>query len=610
MAPKIGDYIPQVSRQVGPAPELRAATGGFGLQFGQELEQAAGNVLSPLVEAERKRREQLTSLQLSDAESATHAAMLKGFTDLKTKTGDDARLAAPDILSTVQDAATDAGNQDMLPYARELYNARVKNMLSNFNNSVQDYVNDQGKVALRASTKTATTLGLSLIGNEYKNDKFVADTAANVETKLQALSKMEDGGASAGANINDWYSSVGQVVIRNFLKENTMDGIQKAEKKLIEYKPQLGIHAATLEGEISTAKQKVGGLGAALKAAQTFTIPNTSFIDQGKGEQDILKDKTLDPFSKVFALEHFRSLVKEGESTQKAYNEDAFSRIYTAYRNRGWSAIDSKDIAYLSKQPEHRGTELWQRFLDITRADAQHDASRPPTEEENRAYGQFLGDIAEHPEKYADMTMPSFQSTYHPTFNQSRRVEADAMVAKLKNPAQQTEGLTPDELRLVLQYGRQEGFFTEKDSTLWSPKDELRMEAVVRDVQGKRTTWMKNNPHKKPGAKEAQEWIHEWFDPLRVLGTGIFRNDRITKLDATMDPQPYRGKTIIPEKLLNQIDEALSQMKVSHDDINREWIFRQYLQGKTPTFEDYRTNPPRAPNFSATPAAPAPAGAP
>lgn len=607
MAPRIGDYLPQVSRQVGPAPELRAVPGGFGVQFGQELEQAAGNVLSPLVEAERKRREQLTSLQLSDAESATHAAMLKGFTDLKTKTGDDARLAAPDILSAVQDAANDAGNKDMLPHARELYNARVKNMLSNFNNSVQDYVNDQGKVALRASTKTATTLGLSLIGNDYQNDKFVADTAANVETKLQALSKMEDGGASAGANINDWYSSVGQVVIRNFLKENTMDGIQKAEKKLIEYKPQLGIHAATLEGEINTAKQKVGGLGAALKAAQTFTIPNTSFIDQGKGEQGILKDTTLDPFSKVFALEHFRSLVREGAETQKASNEDAFSRIYTAYRNGGWSAIDSKDISYLSKQPEHRGTELWQRFLDITRADALHAEAQPETEAERQAYGRFLADFAAHKEKYADMSMPDFQSGLHPLIYKGRRVEADAMVAGLKAPAQQTEGLTHDEMRLVLQYGRANGLFKETDPTLWSPTDELRMEAVTRGIQQQRAIWMQNHPKQKPGAEEAQKWVHDWFDPARVLGTGIFRNNQITKLDATMDPQPYRGKTIIPEKMLNQIDEALSQMRLSHDDVNREWIFRQYLQGKTPTYENFRTNPPSA---TAPSAAPAPAGAP
>lgn len=602
---KLQSYQEGTTEQAGPTPQfdpIHGSRSAFGTQFGEQIEQAAQTITAPIIKEQEQERERLTTIQLANAESALHSAFLAatdkpesqpgaGDGGLKTKTGELARKAAPDVMKIVGETHTANLTGLTLPHAKALYESRSRGMLASYQDSVNQYVTDQDKVALRASVKTATTVGLSMIASNYKSPDLVARTEAEVETKLKALSNSEDGGASAGAHVNDWYSSVGQMLIRQNLKENTMAGIETAKKLASQYQPFLGEHAAQIEGEIVVATQKVGGVTAAMDAATKNTYPNSSLIDEQKAQSAIMARQDLDPFAKTFARTHLQSLISEGQAAQKNANEGSFSRIYSAYRTRGWAGIPTQDISYLRDQPVHQGTELWQKFLDIVRSDAIHAESRPETEGERRAYGAFLADIAAHPEKFSDMSIENFQADYHGSFNPRRRVEADSLVSGLKRPVGQTEGLSTNELKMVLQYGRQGGMFKNTDPTLWSPEDELRMESITSDVVSKRTSWMAMHPKQKPGPTEVQSWVKEWFEPNKVLG-GFFHNETITRAEAVTNPAPYRGKTIIPKRILNQIDEALSQINLSHDDVNRQWMYRQWKAGiQNPTLDQFRTEP-------------------
>ena len=181
---------------------------------------------------------------------------------------------------------------------------------------------------------------------------------------------------------------------------------------------------------------------------------------------------------------------------------------------------------------------------------------------------------------------------YHDKFNPKRRVEADTLVAQLKNPAAQTEGLTHNELQLVLQYGRQEGYFKDKDPTNWSPEDGLRMEAITGDIQRQRAQWIQSHPKQKPGAEEVQKWVHGWYQPNTVLGN--WRDKTITKAEAVLTPEKYRNETIIPSSDLKQIDDALSKLRLSTDNVNRMWMYRQlHAKRAGPTVDadaDYDTS--------------------
>jgi hypothetical protein len=585
---KLGTYNPSAQADAGQMPRFsdRAIPGSFGENVGQSIEQAAANVVSPIVEQQQKERERLTQIQLNNAESMLHAAYLNsmnGPDGLRKKTGEDARAAAPDVRKVIGQANEQIQKMDMLPHARDLYMMRAKSMLPAYENSINEYVTEQDKVALKASTRTAMAIGLSQISENYNNPELVAKTAAQVETKLSAFSRTEDGGASEGQHILEWNRSVGTTVIRNFLKEDTESGIAAAKKKLVEYKPFLGEHLATLEGEVKTAEEKVGGLSSAIRASQENLIPNTSLVNEANARNSILTNDKLTPMTKMYALTHLQTLMREGQIAQRQSNEGAFSRVYSTYRNGGFAKIPATDVAYLKDQPEHQGVELWQKFLEIVRSDALHAENKPETEGERIAYGRFLADYAAHKDKFADMSMERFQADYHAGFNPKRRVEADSLVASLKAPAAQTEGLTHDEMRMVLQYGRSNGYFKETDPTLWTPEDESRMEFVTRQIVGQRTLWMQSHPKQKPGPEEVQKWVKGIYDTNVVLNSGVFRDTRVNAIDINQNPTPYRGKTIIPAAQLKQIDEALDKVNLSHDDSNREFLYRKFLeQGQAP----------------------------
>lgn len=580
---KLGLYESNTEFNPGGTPQFneRTVPGAFGEGIDQTLDKAASDVVDPLVQQQTQQRERLIQTQLNDSESKLHAAYLNamnGPDGLKKKTGSDVRESAPDTRKIISDAFTQITKGEMLPHARDLFMMRSKTMMGAYENSINEYMNEQDKVALAASTRTATALGTAIISNGYRDDDLVAKTTAQVESKLSAYSRSQDGGASEGQHLQEWNKTVGLTVIRNYLKENTESGIAAARKKLVQYQPVLGEQLHSVEGEINIAEEKIGGLSAALRAAADNTNENSSFVNEIDARSDILGNDKLTPTSKMFALTHLQSLAGEGTRAQVQANQGSFSRIYSAYRNGGFGTIPSQDVAYLRDQPEHQGSDLWQKFLNIVREDSIHAENKPETEEERRAYGAFLADFAAHKDKFSAIPIEQFQADYHASFNPRRRVEADSMVSSLKAPAAQTEGLSHDEMRLVLQYGRTNGYFKETDPSLWSPQDELRMETIQRYIVNQRTSWMQSHPKQKPGPDEVQKWVKDMYDPNVVLKSGIFRDTRINAIDLSLNPTPYRGKTIIPAAQLNQIDAALDSVNLSHDDVNREWLYRKYQE--------------------------------
>lgn len=607
---KLGLYEDRASPDSGIMPQYKETTppGAFGEGVGDTLNKAAAEVVDPLVQQQNQTRERIIQTQLNDSESKLHAAYLNamnGPDGLKKKTGSDARAAAPDTRKIITDAFAQINKGEMLPHARDLFVMRSKTMMGAYENSINEYMNEQDKVGLAASTKTAMALGTAIISGGYKDDDLVAKTTAQVESKLSAYSRSQDGGASEGQHVQEWNKTVGLTVIRNNLKENTESGIATARKKLVQYTPFLGDQLHSVEGEINVAEEKIGGLTAAIKAAANNTNDNSTLVNEIDARSDILDNDKLTPTAKMFAMTHLQTLATEGAKAQDQANRGSFSRIYSAYRKGGFGTIPPEDVSYLRDQPEHQGVDQWQKFLNIVREDGLHKENQPETEEQRRAYGAFLADFAAHKDKFAAMPIESFQSDYHASFNPRRRVEADTLVSSLKTPVPQTEGLTHDEMRLVLQYGRSNGYFKETDPTLWSPEDELRMETITRGIEGQRTSWMQGHPKQKPGPDEVQKWVHQMYDPNVVLKSGFFRDTRINAIDAAINPAPYRGKTIIPAAQLKQIDEALDTVRLSHDDVNREWMYRKY-QEKNSVPEALKAPPPDDDNLGVIPMPPPP----
>ena len=61
-----------------------------------------------------------------------------------------------------------------------------------------------------------------------------------------------------------------------------------------------------------------------------------------------------------------------------------------------------------------------------------------------------------------------------------------------------------------------------------------------------------------------------------------------------LTPEKYRNETIIPSSDLKQIDDALSKLRLSTDNVNRMWMYRQlHAKRAGPTVDadaDYDTS--------------------
>lgn len=552
---------------------VRPAPVAAGFQVaGQALNQA-GSMLTSIADKERKQAEKV---QLTDLDTFAEETWTVDFHDdehgFKRQKGQAAFGGEKDLISGYEKKLDEKIAGFASPRVREAAAQRKAQIMASRRREVENYIGQQREVAKGASLVARKATGLDSLALNYADPALRAETMADVEDSIRSLAVSDE---VAEAEVAEYRKQADLVVLRRFLDEKDTKG---AKAYFAQAADRLGKDASRVRREIETAGRDEEAEDKAIGFVEAARDGESGRVDRAKAEAklDGIKDVGLRDEARR-RLEHRLSLEERAWTRQEIDHENS---AITAYERGGNSlaAISSQDkdwlIAYAPKR--------WQAIERMAQADADRwrlqrergeRSGSKATPEETEAYGRFVLDLANDPQKYRTMTEEEFRAEWRTQLSDSTYKEA---VQRLASHQQDKEAVVGDQKRM------REVAFASAGITVEADQKKLTVE-MDNWIQSEKARPERNG--RAPSHKEIQEWLEKATEDVvmkgRVFGTTtrprfLADPERITARNAGEIPasdratliQSYRERVGNPsampsdDQLLRAYQHILSQPRL------------------------------------------------
>lgn len=455
---------------------------------------------------------------------------------------DENKSPAPQPLSRLRGKAAAEGSVDTLDWLekrrleiaeklsndkqRELFLQHSQDMFEQSRSRAEGHVSSEIQQAEVASLEGRKQVALTDIANNFADEKSVAEASAAVATTLHAFAlSPEDGQAKVAA----WNAEVAKVRLNQFFATKDWKGAQALFSKV---KEQLGPQAPQFEKAIATLREDQQAEGAAAQLIERATDPENRRVNPNKAfaELDSIEDVPLrDEVRK--RLEQ-RVAVAERDWTRRVSN--VFDLALADYIKGGDNiyAVNSSAKAWLL----NNAPKEWRQIENMAKSDKDAEKGAPPTPEQEMSMTRFLVDVNDHPEKYATMTTPEFNTQVRPLLAPRDREHAGAVLAQMHGKANKPEELGNIENRMLLQIGREAGVFDPKqnDVSKWDDESAQLYYRSAQALQENVASYRRLNG-KAPPHDVVQGWARELFlKGKNPAATTLGFGGKTTRLEAEM----------------------------------------------------------------------------
>lgn len=393
---------------------------------------------------------------------------------------------------------------------REVFRLRADGLVESARRTMETHVSRQIKVVEDRSIEARAAEALNAIALNYADPATRAQQIAAVEGPLLATAVSDE---DAALRVNQWRAQAAKVALNAYVGAKDAEG---AKAYFAQVKEVLGPDAARFEQQIELLDRDERAEREAIRIVNGSRTEGTGWVDEAAALNGLDSLPAGADKDEVRQRVEHRLRLETRKKNQEI--ESVYERAFTAYLSGGTlSAIDPRDKAWLIQN----SPEDWEKLRNKGRADADRYRSRrssQETPEQQEAYLELQLELANDPERYANMTAEQFRREWgHRLSDSSFRAGGGALARVQKHVrTSQERGLEVDdkEFRDSVDAEAARAGITRKDEV-----GQLRLY-----MQGWLADWRTEHGTKKPTRSDVDKAIADalvegrikkswWVDP-------------------------------------------------------------------------------------------------